>query len=253
MTQLLAGHSILVTGGADGIGRSVSLLCGQAGAAVTVTDVNVEGGKAVAEAINSSGGQAQFVRLDVADEAQHHAAVEAAVKAFGKLDGACNAAGKPFQGRKIHEIDPEFWESVYIINLRSVFFAMRAQVPAMLDAGKGSIVHISSAAAIDAFPNGAEYCAAKGGVLSATRAAALDYAKMGIRVNAVLPGATQTNMMQAQFDRFDGLRESVIQAVPMGRLAQPDEIAYPVRWLLSDEASFVTGSIMLVDGGQNAS
>lgn len=250
--QSLEGRSILVTGGASGIGRATALLSGEAGAAVTVTDVNSEQGTQVADEIVRKGGRAQFVRLDVSDEAQHHAAVAAAVTAFGKLDGACNAAGKPFQGRPMHEIDPEFWESVYALNLRAVFFSIRAQVPAMLEAGRGSIVNIASTAGIAAFPMGAEYCAAKGGVISATRAAALDYAKLGIRVNSVLPGATRTTMMQGQFDAFEGLEETVTQAIPMGRLADPVEIAYAVRWLLSDEASFVTGSAMIVDGGGTA-
>ena len=252
MAKILEGRSILITGGASGIGRAVALRSGEAGAAITVTDVDVEGGTRVADEIVRNGGQAQFVRLDVSDEAQHHAAVAASVKAFGKLDGSCNAAGKPFQGRPMHEIDPDFWESVYALNLRSVFFATRAQVPAMLNAGKGSIVNIASAAAIAAFATGADYCAAKGGVVSATRAAALDYAKLGIRVNSVLPGATRTPMMQRQMDAFDGLEKMMLEANPMGRLAEPDEIAYAVRWLLSDEASFVTGSMMVVDGGLSA-
>src|SRR4051794_35501189 len=121
MAQNLAGRSILITGGASGIGRAVALRSAEAGAAITVTDVNVEAGTQVADEIVRNGGQAQFVRLDVSDEAQHHAAVAAAVAAFGKLDGSCNAAGKPFQGRPMHEIDPDFWESVYALNLRSVF------------------------------------------------------------------------------------------------------------------------------------
>ncbi|WP_234904937.1 SDR family NAD(P)-dependent oxidoreductase [Agrobacterium pusense] len=122
----------------------------------------------------------------------------------------------------------------------------------MLDAGKGSIVNVASTAGIAAFPNGADYCSAKGGVISATRAAALDYAKLGIRVNSVLPGATRTPMMQGQMDAFDGLEDIMMAASPMGRLAEPDEIAFAVRWLLSDEASFVTGTMLIVDGGLTA-
>lgn len=252
MAGNLAGRSILITGGASGIGRAVALRGAEAGASITVTDVNVEAGTKVSDEIIGNGGKAQFVRLDVSDEAQHHTAVAAAVKAFGKLDGSCNAAGKPFQGRPMHEIDPDFWESVYALNLRSVFFATRAQVPAMLEAGKGSIVNIASTGGIAAFPGGADYCTAKGGVVAASRAAAIDYAKLGIRVNSVLPGATRTPMMQGQMDSFDGLEDMMMAANPMGRLAEPDEIAYAVRWLLSDEASFVTGTMMIVDGGLTA-
>lgn len=122
----------------------------------------------------------------------------------------------------------------------------------MLAAGKGSIVNIASTAAIAAFPTGAEYCAAKGGVAAATRAAALDYAKRGIRVNTVMPGPVRTAMLQKQMDAFDGLEESILASCPMGRLAAPEEIARAIRWLLSDEASFVTGSAIAVDGGLTA-
>lgn len=249
MTDKLGARSILVTGGASGIGRSVALLSGEAGAAVTVTDLDADKGCAVVDEIVSKGGQAQFVRLDVTQEDQHHAAVAAAVKAFGKLDGSCNAAGMSYEGRPMHEINPDFWEKVYAVNLRSIFFAIRAQVPAMLQAGKGSIVNIASTAPIASWPNAADYITTKGGVVAATRAAALDYAKSGIRVNTVLPGATHTAMLQKVMDTYEGLEESMVSACPMGRLGDPDEIAFAVRWLLSDEASFVTGSSMVVDGG----
>ena len=251
MAGSLDGRSILVTGGASGIGRSVALLSAQAGAVVTVTDLDTVKGGAVVDEIVRKGGQAQFVRLDVTDEEQHHAAVAAAVQAFGKLDGSCNAAGISFEGRPMHEIDPGYWEKSYAVNLRSVYFAIRAQVPAMLQAGKASIVNIASTAPIAAWANAADYITTKGGVVAATRAAALDYAKSGIRVNAVLPGATQTTMLQKVMDRYDGLKESMEAACALGRLAEPDEIAFAVRWLLSDEASFVTGSAMVVDGGQS--
>lgn len=214
-----------------------------------MTDLDADRGGAVVDEIVRKGGQAQFVRLDVTEEEQHHAAVAAAIKAFGKLDGSCNAAGMSFQGRPMHEIDPDFWERVYAVNFRSIFFAIRAQVPAMLQAGKGSIVNIASTAAIAAWQNAADYIATKGGVVAATRAAALDYAKCGIRVNAVLPGSTRTAMLQKEIDKYEGLEESIVANCPLGRLADPNEIAFAVRWLLSDEASFVTGSSMVVDGG----
>ncbi|MEJ7935068.1 SDR family oxidoreductase [Sphingobium sp. AN558] len=249
MTYNLEGRSILVTGGASGIGRSVAILSGEAGAAVTVTDLDPDRGNAVVDEIGRKGGQAQFVRLDVTQEAQHHAAVAAAVKAFGKLDGSCNAAGMSFEGRPVHEINPDYWDKLYAINVRGVFFSFRAQVPAMLEAGKGSIVNIASTSAMAPFPNAAEYCSSKGAVVTASRAAALDYAKSGIRVNAILPGATRTPMLQGEMDKYDGLEEMMIADCPQGRLGHPDEIAFAVRWLLSDEASFVTGSAMVVDGG----
>jgi 2,5-dichloro-2,5-cyclohexadiene-1,4-diol dehydrogenase 1 len=245
----LKGRSILVTGGGSGIGRAVALRCAEAGAALTVTDYDAESGKAVAAEILDSGGVAHFVEVDVTQEEQVEASVHAAVARFGHLDGACNSAGMTFMGAPFDEISLESWDRVHAVNLRGLFFSMKHQAKAMLAFGSGSIVNIASTAAVAAIPNGAEYCSAKAGVVGVTRAAATDYARRGIRVNAVLPGGTRTKMMEHAFSLIEGLREAVPEHNPMGRLGEPDEIAFAVRWLLSSEASFVTGILLPVDGG----
>jgi 2,5-dichloro-2,5-cyclohexadiene-1,4-diol dehydrogenase 1 len=195
------------------------------------------------------GRSSQFIRVDVTDEQQVIHAVDAAVSRFGHLDGACNSAGMTFMGAPFDEITLDAWDQVHAVNLRGLFFSMKHEVKAMLAHGGGSIVNIASTAAIAAIPNGAEYCSAKAGVVGVTRAAATDYARRGVRVNAVLPGGTRTKMMEHAFSLVEGLREAVPAANPMGRLGEPDEIAFAVRWLLSDEASFVTGVMLPVDGG----
>jgi NAD(P)-dependent dehydrogenase (short-subunit alcohol dehydrogenase family) len=251
--QLLEGRSIIVTGGANGIGRAVALRSAQAGAAVTVTDVSVADGEAVVSAIRASGGRAQFIRVDVVDEDQVRASISAAMSAFGHVDGACNAAGMPFMGVPMDEIPVDFWERVHAVNLRGLFLSMKYQAKAMLTGRGGSIVNIASTAGVAGIPNGSEYCSSKAGVIGATRAAAIDYARRGIRVNAVLPGATRTQMMQQVFDRTEGMEAVVVEHSPMGRLGEPDEIAFAVRWLLSAESSFVTGVALPVDGGLTGS
>ena len=246
---LLDGRSIIVTGGANGIGRAVALRSAEAGAAVTVTDVGVEDGEAVVSAIKANGGRAQFFRVDVVNEDQVRASIDAAMSTFGRLDGACNAAGMTFMGVPMDEIPIDFWERVHAVNLRGLFLSMKYQAKAMLTGGGGSIVNIASTAGVAGIPNGAEYCSSKAGVIGVTRGAAVDYARRGIRVNVVLPGATRTQMMQQVFDRTEGMEAIVVENNPMGRLAEPDEVAFAVRWLLSAESSFITGVALPVDGG----
>jgi 2,5-dichloro-2,5-cyclohexadiene-1,4-diol dehydrogenase 1 len=249
----LTGRSIFVTGGSSGIGRAVAILSARAGARVTIADVNEEAGNAVAAEIRASGGEALFVRGDVTDEGQMAAGVKAAIRSFGRVDGACNAAGMVFKGVRIHEIPTDFWDKVTAVNLRGIFISMKYEIPAMLEAGGGSIVNIASTAALRSFPNGAEYCATKAGSVGLTRSAAVEYAANAVRVNAVLPGATRTPMLMKGFDSVEGLEQQAVARVPMGRLAEPVELAMAICWLLSDEARFVTGVLLPVDGGLTAS
>ncbi|MFA7595119.1 MAG: SDR family oxidoreductase [Novosphingobium sp.] len=247
----LQGKSIIVTGGGSGIGEAAALLLGEAGCKVTVADL--DGGKArnVADQIVQRGGTASAVEADVSDEASVIAMVDHAISQFGGLDGACNAAGVPQRGKLLHEVDLEEWDLCHGVNLRGLFLCNKYQIKAMLAKG-GAIVNIASTAAMVGFPNGAEYCASKAGVLGLTRGSAIDYATRGIRINSVMPGGTLTPMLKGAMANDPGLEPALAAVHPMNRFAQPAEIAAAARWLLSDEASFTTGAAFAIDGGHTA-
>lgn len=247
------GKSIIVTGGGSGIGRAVALSLMKAGALVTVADRDT----AAAERVIAEGkgllGSGHAVTIDVTVEEEVAAMIDSAVAAFDRVDGACNAAGVAPLGKILHELTTSDWDRAHAINLRGLFVSMKYQIASMLRSGGGSIVNIGSTAGVKGFPHCAEYCSAKSGVIGLVKGAAIDYAKAGIRINAVLPGATATPMMDAVVAEYPE-REAELAAVhPMGRLGQPPEIASAVEWLLSDAASFVTGICLAVDGGHTAS
>lgn len=246
----LKGKSVIVTGGASGIGRAaVEILCA-AGARVTVADLNETEGNAVAARARGGPGQAQFVRTDVSVENSVQALVAAAVGAYGRLDGAINAAGVVQHWKRIHEISQPEWDFVVNINLRGMFFCLKHQIAAMLASGGGAIVAVASVAADLGFPRSGEYCASKAGVMGLVRAAATDYAKDGVRVNAVLPGSTRTPMVErALATKPKELGGPV--AVPSGRMAEPAEIANGAVWMISDQASYMTGTSMTLDAGMS--
>jgi NAD(P)-dependent dehydrogenase (short-subunit alcohol dehydrogenase family) len=248
----LDGKSIIVTGGGSGIGEAVALLLGEAGCKVIVADLGREAGDRVAAAITAAGGTALSVRTDVSSETDVKALVDAAVTAYGRLDGACNAAGVPQRGKPMHEVTLADWDFVHSVNLRGLFLCNKYQVAAMLENGGGAIVNIASTAASVGFPNGAEYCASKAGVMGLVRGSAIDYATRGIRINAVLPGGTLTPMLKGAMALDPGLEPALAAVHPMNRFGQPVEIAAAARWLLSDEASFVTGAAFAIDGGHTA-
>ncbi|WP_404477131.1 SDR family NAD(P)-dependent oxidoreductase [Novosphingobium sp. BL-52-GroH] len=247
----LEGKSIIVTGGGSGIGEAVSLMLGEAGCLVTVADLDADKAQAVAAAIGEAGGTAQAVRVDVADEASVSAMTQTAASRFGRLDGACNAAGVPQRGKALHEIELGEWDACHAVNLRGLFLCNKHEIRAMLDKG-GAIVNIVSTSAMVGFPNGSEYCASKAGAMGLTRGAAIDYATKGIRINAVLPGGTLTPMLKGAMAVDPGLEGALAAVHPMNRFGHPSEIAGAVRWLLSDEASFATGASFAIDGGHTS-
>ena len=249
-TSGFAGKVAFVTGGANGIGRAAALAFARDGASVVVADVSDTQNQETARMIQDLGGRALAVACDVSRNADVQRALNATVDRFGRLDFAFNNAGIEYTIKPAADVTEEEWNRIIDIDLRGVFLCMKHEIPLMLEQGGGAIVNTSSGAGIKGFKGGAAYVAAKHGVVGLTKAAALDYAKSNIRINAVCPGIIDTPMM----DRFSGGtaegRQGVIAQEPVGRMGTPEEIAATVVWLCSDAASFVVGHAMVVDGGQ---
>jgi 2,5-dichloro-2,5-cyclohexadiene-1,4-diol dehydrogenase 1 len=248
----LHNKSIVMTGAGSGMGREAALLAAKAGARITVADIGVEGGEETVRRITAEGGAAQFIRTDISDEAQVEAMVAAAVSAYGRLDGAFNNAAIPQTGHVIHELSSELFRRAMDINVIGTFYCMKHEIIAMLNNGGGSVVNTASTAGVTAFPTAGEYITSKHAVIGLTKSAALDYGTKNIRVNAILPGATLTPMLEGAIASIAGLEQYLIDQQPIGRLAHPAEIATAAVWLLSDHASFVTGASFPVDGGYTA-
>ena len=248
-TQEFAGKVAFVTGASSGIGRATALAFARAGADVVVVDVQGDGGHHTAKAVQELGRRALFVRCDVSrdDDARH--AVQNTIEAFGRVDFAFNNAGIEGQQAPTADCTVENWDRVIGINLKGVWLCMKYQIPQMLGEGGGSIVNCSSVAGLVGFQGIPAYVASKHGVVGLTRAAALEYSKSNVRVNAVCPGVIQTPMI----DRFThgeaAIRKQLVEGEPVGRVGRPEEVAEAVLWLCSERASFVTGHALAVDGG----
>ncbi len=247
---LLEGKVGLVTGASSGLGRATSILAAREGSKVVVADIDDAGGDKVVEEVRGQGGEAIFIHTDVSEPEQVKAMVAKTVAEFGRLDWASNnAVGGAGGFAPLHEIEDAAWKGSMDVCLDGVFQCMKYEVPAMLEAGGGSIVNIITASVYKGEAMLAAYVAAKGGVDALTRTGAAEYAARGIRVNSVAPGGFETPALAGYFKRFPEHKTRTINQHAMRRIGQPEEVAEPVIWLASDRASFVTGICIVCDGG----
>ncbi len=248
MSQSLMDKVALVTGASSGIGRATAVALAHEGAKVAVADINPQGGDETVAMIRQEGGEAAFIRCDVSVAHEVEAMVNETVARYGGLDCAVNNAGiTPPSGGRIHEHPEDAWDLTISVNLKGVWLCLKYETATMLRHGGGAIVNMASVGGLVGGVS-SSYIASKHGVVGLTRTAALEYAKDGIRVNAVCPAWVETPMMQATLADPER-RTRVLQSEPVGRIAQPEEIAEAVVWLCSGKASFVTGHAMVVDGG----
>ena len=245
---ILDGKVALVTGGNSGIGRAVAKAYAREGAEVVVVDREALKKEGVAQEIEQTGGKAVMVVADVSDPQACERMVSAAVKAYGRLDIACNNAGIGGTSAATASYGLDAWDAVIGVNLSGVFYSMKYEIPELLKTGGGAIVNISSILGQVGFAGSPAYVAAKHGVVGLTQTAALDYAVRGLRINAVGPGFINTPMI-APITKDAAIADALVALHPMGRLGEASEVAELVLWLSSPKASFVTGSYYAVDGG----
>lgn len=250
MAGLLEGRSVLVTGAAGGIGQAAAVLFANEGAQVLAADLNADGLKQTAEL---SSGKVQTTTANVSSEEEADGLVQKTIDAFGKIDGAFNNAGIEGDWARTDESTLENFNRVVGVNQTGVYLCMRAEIRAMMKAGKpGAIVNTASIAGLAGAPYMPAYIASKHGVVGLTKAAAMEYARKGIRINAVCPGPIKTRMLDTLTGNHPRALDAMSDSTAMKRLGEPIEIAEAALWLLSDRAGFVTGVAMPVDGGMIA-
>ncbi len=249
MTKQFADKVALVTGGASGLGRVTAIALAREGAKVVVSDVATSEGEATAQMIADGGGHAIFVKADVTKSSEVEAMVQATIKAFGRLDFALNNAGIDGVRARTANYPEEVWHQVINLNLTGVFLCLKYELSVMVEQGSGVIINLSSVAGVTGFPGHAAYTASKHGVIGLTKTAALDYAKAGIRVNAICPAYTHTPMLDRMLAQKPDLEAKLIARVPLRRLGTAEEIAQAAIYLFSDAAAFITGHSLVMDGG----
>jgi NAD(P)-dependent dehydrogenase (short-subunit alcohol dehydrogenase family) len=245
------GKVALVTGASMGIGRASALAFARRGAKVVGADVDVKGGEETARLIRNAGGEAIFVRTDVASAAEGEALVKETVKVYGKLDYAHNnAAINRGIGGMTGDYREDDWDAQLDVNLKGVFLCMKYEIPEMLKIGKGTaIVNTSSISGLSGHPADPGYVGSKFGVVGITKSTAMQYARMSLRINCVCPGPIRTSLYDRVVAAIPGVEEATLERNPMGRIGEPEEVAEAVVWLCSDAASYITGVPLPVDGG----
>lgn len=258
MTGKLQDKVAIVTGAASGIGRAIALRYHAEGARIFIADINTDGGEETARRIQDDGGNASFIECNVGDHDAARSMVEQAASEAGRLDVLVNVAGVGGTGKRLEDIAPEDFQRVIDINLMGPYYTSKYAIPHMRAVGGGAIIHVSSVYGIIAAPNVAPYAASKGGLIMLTKQMAVDYAHENIRVNAICPGYVDTDlggrrarMAPQDAARAHAAREAKAAMQPIGRQAQPDEMAGMAVYLASDDALFCAGSIMVVDGGES--
>ena len=247
MDKIFANKVAIVTGGSFGIGRATAIAFAKRGASVVVADW-IKDNQTVQE-IKNAGGSALFIQCDVSQSNEVANLINETVATFDRLDFAVNNAGIEGTTASVHECGEENWDRTIGINLKGIWLCMKNEIPQMLRQGKGAIVNVASIAGLIGFPGLPAYVASKHAIVGLTKTAALEYAKQGIRVNAVCPGAIKTAMIDRITGKDKTAEKQFESMEPVGRMGTPEEVAEAIVWLCSDAASFVTGDAMAVDGG----
>jgi NAD(P)-dependent dehydrogenase (short-subunit alcohol dehydrogenase family) len=250
--RMLEGKIALITGASSGIGRGAASVFARHGARLVLADINVDGGAETVRLVQEAGGEAIFVKADVSKAGEVEALIQQAVGRFGRLDCALNNAGIDGQVAATADCTEENWDQVLAVNLKGVWLCMKYQIPQMLAQGGGAIVNTSSAAGLVGYPGLCAYVASKHGVVGLTRAAALEYGKQNIQINAICPGAIRTPMLDEVIRNGLFTEEQAAAMEPIGRLGTVEEVGETAAWLCSGRASFVLGHALAVDGGMTA-
>lgn len=244
------GKVTIVTGASSGIGRATAIAFGREGARVVVAARRLREGEETAQMVREAGGEAIFIKTDVSRAPEVQSLVGQTVERFGRLDYAFNNAGISGPSLSlIADLSEEDWDSVIDANLKSIWLSMKYEIPIMLKQGAGSIINMSSILGVVGTSLGtAAYVASKHAIIGLTKAAALEYAKQGLRINAVCPGFIQTALIEVATNNPE-ISDAIVAAHPVGRIGKPEEVASAVTWLCSDGASFITGQSLVIDGG----